>query len=612
MLQVCLVVLCLVAWDVVQAQGTEEEAAQWVYLYNQQAEIVYYKSIEADWDYNTNLTDHNMDVSLEESAASAAFDRASALTARTYDWQNFEDPVLSRQFSKIVDIGPAILEDDDYRQMKTLNNEMKRIYSTATVCNKPGDTSGRCYPLEPDLTAIIANPTTDWETLTWAWKGWRDNSGKLMPDMYKQFADYLNQAAVMNDYADNGEYWRSWYESGDMFPEICEALWLELKPLYVELHAYVLRKLKEKFPAGEFPAEGHIPAHLLGNMWAQSWKSLESLVRPYPSVPGLDVTDEMIRQNYTALRMFELSDDFFKSLGLIAMPQPFWDKSMIVKPTDRDVVCHASAWDFYNRHDFRIKQCTEINMGWLITTHHEMGHVEYYLEYQDQPVKFRRGANPGFHEAIGDTLALSVATPEHLMLIGLAPDFVDNAEGDLNFLMNQALSKIAFIPFGYLIDQWRWDLFAGKFGQSEYNSKWWDVRCRYQGVSPPVVRTNSDFDPGAKFHVPANTPYIRYFVSHILQFQFYKSLCESAGHTGPLHRCDFYNSLEAGQKLGDMLAVGSSIPWPDALELISGTREMSVQPLLEYFRPLRVWLEEQNEGHPKGWTDECPPGTVVP
>jgi len=294
------------------------------------------------------------------------------------------------------------------------------------------------------------------------------------------------------------------------------------------------------------------------------------------------------------------------------MPQPFWDKSMLTKPDDRDVVCHASAWDFYNRVDFRIKQCTEVDMGWLTTTHHEMGHVEYYLQYKDQPVVFRRGANPGFHEAIGDTLALSVATPEHLQLIGLAPDFVDNTEGDLNFLMNQALQKIAFIPFGYLIDQWRWDLFSGQFDKSEYNERWWDVRCRYQGVSPPVTRDGSDFDPGAKYHVPAGVPYIRYFVSTILQFQFYQSLCQTAGNTGPLHRCDFYNSKEAGTKLGNMLAVGSSIPWPDALELVAGTREMSVQPLLEYFRPLRVWLEEQNAGYPKGWTDACPPGTVVP
>jgi len=488
---------------------------------------------------------------------------------------------------------------------------MQRIYSTAEVCNKPGDTSGKCYPLDPDLSEIISNPASDWEILLWAWKGWRDVSGKLMPDMYKEFTDLLNQAAVTNGYEDNGAYWRSWYEM-DTFPQMCEGLWMELKPLYEELHAYVLRKLKEKFPMGEFPTQGHIPAHLLGNMWAQSWDALEELVRPAPDSDGVDVTDEMVAQGYTALKMFQLSDDFFKSLGLIAMPQSFWDKSMITKPADRDVVCHASAWDFYNRVDFRIKQCTEITMDQLFTVHHEMGHIEYFLQYMDRPVRFRDGANPGFHEAIGDTLALSVSTPEHLIEIGLLPNFVDDPNGDLNFLMRQALQKIAFIPFGYLIDQWRWNLFAGEISQAQYNSRWWEYRCRYQGVSPPVVRTSSDFDPGAKFHIPNNTPYIRYFIAHILQFQFQKSLCDAAGNTGPLHRCDIYKSMAAGDKLGAMLELGSSVPWPDALEQISGTREMSVQPLLEYFRPLRIWLEEQNVGHPKGWTDSCPPGSVIP
>jgi peptidyl-dipeptidase A len=609
MILVCVLVAFLALG--VHGQGSEEEAERWANVYNIQAELLWSESTEADWTYNTNLTDYNMEKSVEAATAAARFDKAMAFQASLYDWQNFVDPVLKRQFSKIVEIGAAILEEDDYVRMTNLGNEMQRIYSTAEVCNKPGDTSGACYPLDPDLTDILNDQTSDWETLLWAWKGWRDVSGKLMPDMYKEFSDLLNKAAVINGYDDNGAYWRSWYEMED-FPQMCEDLWLELEPLYKELHAYVRRKLMEKFPMGEFPTEGHIPAHLLGNMWAQSWDALEELVRPAPDSNGVDVTDEMVAQNYTALKMFELSDEFFKSLGLIAMPQSFWDKSMITKPPDRDVVCHASAWDFYNRVDFRIKQCTDINMDQLFTVHHEMGHIEYFLQYKDQPVRFRDGANPGFHEAIGDTLSLSVSTPEHLMEIGLLPNFVDDPDGDLNFLMSQALQKIAFIPFGYLIDQWRWDLFSGAITQAQYNSRWWEHRCRYQGVSPPVPRSSSDFDPGAKYHVPGNTPYIRYFIAHILQFQFHKSLCDAAGNTGPLHRCDIYKSVAAGDRLGAMLSLGSSVPWPDALEQISSTREMSVQPLLEYFRPLRIWLEEQNAGHPKGWTDACPPGSVIP
>jgi peptidyl-dipeptidase A len=404
----------------------------------------------------------------------------------------------------------------------------------------------------------------------------------------------------------------AWYED-EAFRAECERIWIEVSPLYQQLHAYVRRKLQERFPAGNFPTEGHIPAHLLGNMWAQQWDELESLVRPFPDQAGVDVTDEMIAQGYDADRMFRLSEEFFTSLGLIAMPQEFWDKTMMTKPTDRDVVCHASAWDFYNTVDFRIKQCTEVDMGWLMTTHHEMGHIEYFLQYAIQPVQFRDGANPGFHEAIGDTLALSVNTPEHLQAIGLLIDFEDDPDGDLNFLMQMALQKLAFLPFGYLIDQWRWDVFAGAVTRDEYNSKWWDVRCKYQGVSPPVARsTYNDFDPGAKYHVPANTPYIRYFVSHILQFQFHKALCEAAGNTNPLHRCDIYQSLDAGTQMSNMMKLGSSQPWQDALEQITGSRDMKTEPLMEYFAPLYAWLQQQNEGHDVGWTEECPTGSIVP
>jgi peptidyl-dipeptidase A len=601
----------LLSPGVTKAQNSEQDALVWEQQYNSQAQIVYYQSVEADWTYNTNLTDYNLQKSLEAADTVAAFDRSKADEAARFDWENFENETLKREFSKIVDIGYSVLPAADFQRMNALNSEMQRIYSVATVCNRPGDDSGTCYPLDPDLTAIMAS-STDWDELLWAWEGWRNVSGRLMPDMYEEFVSLLNQAAVLNGYSDNGDYWRSWYED-EAFRAECERIWIEVSPLYQQLHAYVRRKLQERFPAGNFPTEGHIPAHLLGNMWAQQWDELESLVRPFPDQAGVDVTDEMIAQGYDADRMFRLSEEFFTSLGLIAMPQEFWDKTMMTKPTDRDVVCHASAWDFYNTVDFRIKQCTEVDMGWLMTTHHEMGHIEYFLQYAIQPVQFRDGANPGFHEAIGDTLALSVNTPEHLQAIGLLIDFEDDPDGDLNFLMQMALQKLAFLPFGYLIDQWRWDVFAGAVTRDEYNSKWWDVRCKYQGVSPPVARsTYNDFDPGAKYHVPANTPYIRYFVSHILQFQFHKALCEAAGNTNPLHRCDIYQSLDAGTQMSNMMKLGSSQPWQDALEQITGSRDMKTEPLMEYFAPLYAWLQQQNEGHVVGWTEECPTGSIVP
>ncbi|ELU13139.1 hypothetical protein CAPTEDRAFT_175968 [Capitella teleta] len=595
------------------ALANEEEARQWAEEYNAEAQVVWYDNVVASWNYNTNLTDYNQDESLKYSAIKAAFDRESGLTASSYDYENFEDQLLARQFRKIADIGEAVLSEEDFNRQSELRAEMQRIYSTAEACNKPGDDDpDKCYPLDPDLEQIMAT-STDWDELKWAWESWRDVSGRLMPDMYEEYAGLLNKAADMNGYDDNGDYWRSWYEM-ETFAEECERIWQQLRPLYEQLHAYVLRKLKEVHAdhIDEFPFTGHIPAHLLGNMWSQSWGNIEEFVRPAPEKPGLDVTEEMIRQGYTPLKMFELSEEFFTSLGLIPMTEKFWDDTMMVKPDDRDVVCHASAWDFYNQEDFRIKQCTEVSMSWLITTHHEMGHVEYFLQYKDLPVQYRDGGNPGFHEAIGDVLALSVSTPEHLEEIGLLPDFEDDPDGDLNFLMNQALAKIAFIPFGYLIDQWRWNVFSGETQKEDYNTDWWEMRCRYQGVAPPVGRLATDFDAGAKYHVPANTPYIRYFISHILQFQFHKAMCDAAGNTNPLHRCDVYRSEEAGTAIGDLMKLGSSVHWEEALEAMTGTTEMSAEPLVEYFGPLLEWLEEQNAGETIGWSNECPEGTIVP
>ncbi|NXU79541.1 ACE enzyme, partial [Oreotrochilus melanogaster] len=458
--------------------------------------------------------------------------------------------------------------------------------------------------LSSDLTDIMAT-SRDYEELLFAWKGWRDASGKKMKKNYKRYVELSNKAAVLNGFMDNGHYWRSLYETPS-FEEDLERLYLQLQPLYLNLHAYVRRALYKKYGAEHINLKGPIPAHLLGNMWAQSWSNIFDLVMPFPDATKVDATPAMKQQGWTPRRMFEESDRFFTSLGLIPMPQEFWEKSMIEKPSDgREVVCHASAWDFYNRKDFRIKQCTVVNMDDLITVHHEMGHVQYFLQYMDQPIPFRDGANPGFHEAVGDVMALSVSTPKHLHSIHLLDEVMDNDESDINYLMSIALDKIAFLPFGYLMDQWRWKVFDGRVKEEEYNQQWWNLRMKYQGLCPPVPRSEDDFDPGAKFHIPANVPYIRYFVSFVIQFQFHQALCAKAGHKGPLHKCDIYQSLEAGQVLGDALKLGFSKPWPEAMEHITGQPNMSAAALLSYFEPLLTWLVEKNaeNGDILGWPE---------
>jgi peptidyl-dipeptidase A len=362
--------------------------------------------------------------------------------------------------------------------------------------------------------------------------------------------------------------------------------------------------LNEHYGDEVVPPDGPIPAHLLGNMWAQTWSNIYPLVAPAAADPGFDLTERLVEAGVDEREMVRYGEGFFTSLGFDPLPETFWERSQFTQPVDHDAVCHASAWNIDQVEDLRIKMCIEITGEDFSTIHHELGHNFYQRAYNQQPPLFRDSANDGFHEGIGDTLALSV-TPGYLVALGLL-DHMPPASGDLGVLMRMALDKIAFLPFGLLVDQWRWQVFSGEIGPDDYNRGWWELRNRYQGVAAPVGRTEEHFDAGAKYHVPANTPYTRYFLAHILQFQFHRALCEAADADGPLHRCSIYGSEEAGSRLNAMLEMGASRPWPDALEKISGEREMDATAILDYFAPLRTWLDEQNAGRTCGWTA---PGT---
>jgi peptidyl-dipeptidase A len=361
----------------------------------------------------------------------------------------------------------------------------------------------------------------------------------------------------------------------------------------------VRAKLHEKYK-DKVPADGKIPAHILGNMWAQEWTNIYPLVEPYAGVGDIDVTKALQKKKYEAKDLVKLGESFFTSVGLDPLPQTFWDRSQFTQPKDRDVVCHASAWDVTYDNDLRIKMCIKINEEDLITIHHELGHNYYYMYYHTLPVLFQNGAHDGFHEAIGDALALSV-TPGYLKNLGILDNVVKNDKALINLQMKDALEKIAFLPFGKLIDQWRWDVFSGKTSPENYNAAWWTLRERYQGIQSPLARSEEDFDPGAKYHIPANVSYVRYFLARILQFQFHQALCQAAGHEGPLNECSIYGSKPAGAKLKAMLELGASKPWPDALEALTGTRQMDAGPILAYFKPLSDWLATQNQGKQCGW-----------
>ncbi|XP_059494632.1 angiotensin-converting enzyme [Stegostoma tigrinum] len=577
----------------------EKKAQEFVNNYNTVTEKVWYDYTEASWTYNTNITEQNNKIMLEKSLEMSNHSLAYGIQARKFDSTDFQNPEIKRILKKLSDIERAALPEEEVKEYNNILSEMETTYSVAKACR----TNGTCHPLDPDLTDIMAT-SNDYNELLFAWKGWRDASGKKMRTNFKRYVELSNKAARLNGHADTGAFWRSLYDS-KTFEADLENIYNELKPLYLNLHAYVRRALHKKYGNAYINLKGPIPAHLLGNMWAQSWNNVYKLLIPYPDASPVDATPQMIAQNWKPIQMFTASDKFFKSLGLIPMPPEFWSKSMLEKPKDREVVCHASAWDFFNKKDFRIKQCTVVNMEDLITVHHEMGHVQYFLQYKDQHISFRDGANPGFHEAIGDVMALSVSTPKHLHSIGLLDKVEDNQASDINYLMSIALDKIAFLPFGYLMDQWRWKVFDGRIPKDIYNQEWWNLRLKYQGVCPPVARSEEDFDPGAKFHIPSSVPYVRYFVSFIIQFQFHESLCKAAGQTGPLHKCDIYKSKAAGTLIGNAMKLGSSKPWPEAMKMITGNTTMTAASLLKYFQPLTEWLiaENKKQGETLGWPE---------
>jgi peptidyl-dipeptidase A len=408
-----------------------------------------------------------------------------------------------------------------------------------------------------------------------------------------------NKGARELGFKDTGAMWRSKYDMPpDQFAKELDRLWEQVRPLYLSLHSYVRMKLREKY-GDAVPANGPIPAHLLGNVWAQTWDNLYPLLAPKDADPGYDLTKILKDRNTDYKGMVKYGEGFFMSLGFPALPPTFWERSLFVKPRDREVVCHASAWDIDYVDDLRIKMCIEPTAEDFTTIHHELGHNFYQRAYNKQPMLFRDSANDGFHEAIGDTIALSI-TPDYLVKLGFIQTQPDPSK-DMGLLLNKALEKVAFLPFGLMIDQWRWKVFSGEITPDQYNKAWWDLIRKYQGIAPPVDRKETDFDPGAKYHVPANVPYTRYFLADILQFQFHRALAKSAGCGGPLHRCSIYGNQEAGKRLSAMLEMGQSKQWQEALYAMTGSREMDATAIIDYFAPLKEWLDEQTKGQPVGW-----------
>jgi len=592
--------LTLFAAGLFAAAPTLQEAKKFLDDAEKKLFALGYEAGQASWVQATYITDDSEAVAAKANERAIAESVRLAKAATRFDHLKLPPDMARKMMLLKVGLTLAAPADPaESAEVTRLAASLEGAYGKGKYCPGAGKP---CLDIEA-VTRIMATSTNPADLLD-AWRGWHTISPPMRKD-FQRFVELSNKGARELGFKDTGAMWRSKYDMpADEFSKELDRLWEQVRPLYLSLHAYVRNKLREKYGPDAVPANGPIPAHLLGNIWAQDWSNVYKLVAPADADPGYDLTEILKARNTQPLDMVHYGENFFKSLGFAPLPQTFWDRSLFVKPRDRDVVCHASAWDVDSIDDLRIKICIDITAEDFTTIHHELGHNFYQRAYNKQPFLFRDSANDGFHEAIGDTIALSV-TPEYLVKIGLL-DKTPDASKDIGLLLARALEKIAFLPFGLMIDQWRWKVFSGEIPADKYNQGWWDLRLKYQGVAPAIPRTEADFDPGAKYHVAADVPYTRYFLSFIMQFQFHRALaaaagCPAQGSNTPLHRCSIYNNQEAVRRLNNMLAMGLSRPWQDAMFELTGQRQMDATAILDYFAPLKKWLDEQNRGKPVGW-----------
>jgi peptidyl-dipeptidase A len=556
------------------------------------------KASRADWVQQNFITADTDKLSADAQENLAAAITELATTAKIYEKLDLP-PDLRRKLwlLKLSLAAPTPSNPAERAELTEIATALNGEYGRGKYC--PQGATGKCYS-DVDIIRTLAE-SRDPQQMLDLWRGWHAIAPP-MKQRYARFVELANKGSREMGFADAGAMWRAGYDMPpDEFARELDRLWTQVRPLYESLHAYVRAQLSKKYGRDVVGPTGPIPAHVLGNIWAQQWGNIYPLVAPPAADPGYDLTEILKARKTDAKEMVRFGERFFTSLGFEPLPATFWERSLFIKPADRDVVCHASAWDLDSQLDLRIKMCIGPNEEDFTTIHHELGHNIYQRAYRHQSPLFQGSANDGFHEALGDTIALSI-TPEYLQQVGLI-EKVPPASGDVGLLMRQALDKVAFLPFGLLVDQWRWKVFSGETKPADYNRAWWELRRKYQGVSEPDTRPADAFDPGAKYHVPANVPYTRYFLAHLLQFQFYRALCRQSGHTGPLHRCSFYGNKAAGEKLQQMMAMGASRPWPEALEALTGEKQMDAKAILDYFAPLKKWLDEQNarEGNKPGW-----------
>lgn len=538
------------------------------------------------------------------------------------------DPLQRRQLERLQrpPLLPLPADPGQSARLLALTAQLEGGYVAAAACQGRAPS---CRPLSK-LEQVLAGER-DYPAQLQAWREWLTAVAPLHAP-FRAAVELANAGARRHGQPDLGALWRSRYEQPPAKLQArVEALWRQLAPLYRQLQCYAGHRLRAEYGDRGTLEGGLLPAHLLGDPWQQDWTNVWDLLVPYPQAASPDVTDALQRRadrlrrtalaqagngslqaRFLAARAGERAaaralvadaEGFYTGLGLPPLPERFWQYSRFLRPLEAPASCAASTWNLDLAGDVRVQLCLGQTEGDFLTAAHELGHAHYERAYRDLPAWLQDGANDAFHEAVGD-IAMLAMTPRWLHSAGLAAAPGHDHHARINAQMRIALARLPRLAAALALEHWRWGVFAGRIPAAQDNRAWWTLKARYQGVGPAEPRPADGFDVGAKYHVAAYRPYLRYFLAGVLQFQFHQALCAAAGQHGPLSDCEIAGDRRAGQHLQAMLASGARQPWPQTLQAFTGHDDFDAGPLLDYFAPLAQWLAEQNRGQDCLWTPE--------
>ncbi|UYZ63832.1 M2 family metallopeptidase [Hymenobacter weizhouensis] len=571
------------------APNWRDQAEQFLTQYSAEYQRLYTQSAEAEWRSNTRIVAGDTS---NAGATARANERLAAFMGSTQNIQRLRELLEHKQDLTELQVkqlqtalynaanSPQTIADVVKRRIKAETAQTEKLYGfDYKYAGKSVTTNDLDELLRKERNPLKRQQI--WEA--------SKAIGPTLKDGLLNLRELRNQTVQALGYPDYFTYQASDYGlSREEMMQLVRKINEELRPLYRELHTYARYELAKKYGVKQVP--DYLPASWLPNRWGQDWSAMVD-------VQGLNIDPVLAKKG--AEWQVQQAERFYQSLGFPALPQSFYEKSSLY-PLPKDATYkknnHASAWHLDLNQDVRSLMSVEGNTEWYETTHHELGHIYYYLTYTNPqvPVLLRQGANRAYHEAMGSLMGL--AATQKPFLAGLS--LVDaNAKTDqTQTLLKEALNYAVFIPFASgVMSEWENSFYADKLPADQLNARWWQLCKQYQGIVPPTARGENYLDPATKTHInddPAQ--YYDYALSYVILFQLHDHIAKKILKQDP-HATNYYGSKEVGQFLADIMRPGSSKDWRTVLKEKTG-EDLSARAMVEYFEPLMAYLKQQNKG----------------